>query len=82
MRYLMQGMETGERLNLLLSLTNIRSENVIDALHDHLVKGLADSTAAAINGCTQSNFKRALDAVEAVAATVEQIKQLDWKSVK
>lgn len=82
MRYLTQGGETAERLELLLSLTKITSEPVQDALADHLVRGLSDATAAGINGVTQSNLKRALDSLELVAATVERIKEIDWRHLK
>lgn len=82
MRYLTQGGQTTERLQLLLSLTRISSENTIDALSDYLVRGLADSTASALNGVSQSNFNRALAGLEKVAATVEQIKQLDRSAAK
>lgn len=85
MRYLIQGGESAARFDLLLSLTKIASEDVIDALRDHLVTGLAESTAASINGVKLSNFKRALDTINEVAGTVERIKELDWarfRSVK
>lgn len=82
MRYLTQGLESAERLELLLALTSIKSEDVKDALADHLVRGLADATAAGLNGVTQSNFKRALNTLEAVAAKVERIKEIDWRHLK
>jgi hypothetical protein len=81
-KYLIQGGESAERVELLLQLTSIRSEDIQDALADHLVRGLSDATAAGINGLTQSNFKRALDKLEEVAATVERIKEIDWRHLK
>jgi hypothetical protein len=82
MRYLTQGGQTDERLHLLLSLTKISSENVREALRDYLVRGFNDATAALINDVKPSNFNRALASLEQVAATVEQIKQLDLSALK
>lgn len=82
MRYITQGSESQERYELLISLTRISSEDIKAALKDYLVTGLADTTAAAINGVQLSNFTRALKTVNDIAATVEQIKQLDWARLK
>lgn len=82
MRYLLQGGESEARVKLLLKLTNIRSEDVIAALDDHLVKGVNDTMAAAFNGIQLSNFTRALAKLNEVAGTVEQIKDLDWAKLK
>lgn len=82
MRYITQGGESPERYELLISLTRISSEDIKAALKDYLVTGLADATAAAINGVQLSNFTRALKTVNDIAATVEQIKELDWARVK
>lgn len=78
MRYITQGSESSERYELLISLTRISSEDIKAALKDYLVTGLADTTASAINGVQLSNFTRALKTVNDIAATVEQIKELDW----
>lgn len=82
MNYLIQGGESEQRFDLLLSLTKISSKNVIDALRDHLVVGLSDITAAGINGVPRSNFSRALAALNKTAETVEQIKAHDWAKFK
>lgn len=85
MRYLTQGAESEQRLTLLLSLTSISSKPVIQALRDHLQKdwrGLSDTSAAALNGVQLPNFNRALKTLNAVATTVEQIKDLDWQHLK
>lgn len=82
MRYLTQGSQCEERLALLLRLTKISSEDVIDALSDYLVRGLAESTAASINGVKLSNFKRALDTLNETAEAVEKIKEIDWRSFR
>ncbi len=82
MRILTQGGQTAERLQLLIKLSRISSEAIMDALHDHLVRGLSDSTASAANGVPQGNFKRALDSLEEIAATVELIKEADWRHLR
>ena len=58
MQYLSQGLESTERVNLLLSLTKISSEPIISAIHDYLTKGYSESETVTINSVTQSNFNR------------------------
>jgi len=82
MRYITQGGESPERYELLISLTRISSEDIKAALKDYLVTGLADATAAAVNGVPLSNFTRALKTLNDTAATVEKIKELDWARFK
>lgn len=82
MRYLTQGGQTAERLELLFSLTRIASDDIKAALSDYLVRGLSDATASRLNGVAQSNFNRALNGLEEVAATVERIKEVDWRNIK
>lgn len=82
MRYLTQGGQTAERLELLFSLTRIASDDIKAALNDYLVRGLPDATASSLNGVAQSNFNRALNGLEEVAATVERIKEIDWRNLK
>jgi hypothetical protein len=82
MNYLLAGSEPAARVELLLSLTRINSEDVKAALRDHLVKGVSDSNAIAIHGITKSNFSRALKRLNEVAAIVEQIKDIDWEKFK
>jgi len=72
------GHESAERVELLLSLTSIRSESVRAALCDHLVKGHAVAQAAALNDAQDANVRRGLEVVEAVADKVERIKEIDW----
>lgn len=77
MKYLFKGMQSQERFELLLSLTRIQSESVISALNDYLVKGMDKKAAALINGVELPNLSAALSKLEAKAAVVEQIKELD-----
>ncbi|MBV2127966.1 adhesin biosynthesis transcription regulatory family protein [Arsukibacterium indicum] len=82
MKYLLQGGESRQRLALLFSLTKITSNNVQDALTDHLCTGLSDTVAAAMNGVQLSNFTRALKTLNEVAGIVEKIKEHDWARLK
>lgn len=91
-RYLLQGMEDPERLEILISFTRIASEDVKAALRDHLVKpdtgkagGFSEDNAAQFNGVSASNFNRALKRLNIVAGKMERVKEIDWarqKSVK
>jgi hypothetical protein len=78
MKYVTQGSQSAARLALLLQLTKIDSEDMIDALNDYLVKGLASSTAADINGVDRANLNRAANTINDMAAIVEAIKNLDY----
>jgi predicted DNA-binding protein (UPF0251 family) len=82
MKYLYAKSQSVERFNLLLSLTKISSDDVINALYDHLVNGAGESNAATMNGVSQSNFQRAFNKLNKVAEAVENIKVIDLKSDK
>ncbi|EWH09831.1 hypothetical protein DS2_10287 [Catenovulum agarivorans DS-2] len=82
MNYLVQGNESAARLELLLKLTKIESEDIKAALHDHLVRGFKASHAAHINNVQQQNFVRAYKKLNSIAQIVEQIKELDWAHFK
>jgi len=82
MKFLTKGLEPEERINLLLQLTKIGSENIKSALLDHLTKGLAENDAAMLNDVSQQNFNRALKRLNGVAGVVEEVKKLDWNKIK
>tara|TARA_R110001583_G_scaffold92644_1_gene235311 strand:+ start:25 stop:288 length:264 start_codon:yes stop_codon:yes gene_type:complete len=82
MKYLIQGREPAERLQLLLQLTNIESPDIVATLNDHFVIGHQDTVAAIRNNVKKSNLSRAIARLEQVAFTVEQIKELDWQKLK
>jgi len=66
MKFLTKGLESKNRINLLLQLTKIGSDNIKSALIDHLTKGLTENDAAMLNG---------------VVGVVEQVKELDWNKI-
>ena len=79
---LIQGVEPQGRVNLIMQLTKIGSENIRSALIDHLSKGLNENDAAMLNDVPQQNFNRALKRLNEVAAVVEKIKEFDWDKFK
>ncbi|NRA81173.1 MAG: hypothetical protein HRU18_23480 [Pseudoalteromonas sp.] len=79
MRYLLAGMESAERVNLLLSLTKINSEGKIKGIHLILVDGKSEVSASVLSGILQQNLNDAISTLEEVASKVEAIKNLDWE---
>ena len=77
MKYLFKGMVEKERLELLISLTNIKSESMINALHAHFVDGIPTVRAAARFGIDLSNFHKAMSLLNSKAWIVEEIKTID-----
>lgn len=80
MLFISRGSETRERMELLLKLTKITSENMISAIIDHYVNGLRQEHAALLNGIKQQNLNRTVKRLNELAGVVEQIKEIDWKS--
>ena len=83
MNYLLSGGYNPQKLELLLSLTSIRSEDVIGAIRDHLIKGAPIEAASQWNYADAGNTKRALKKLNEVARIVEECKNIDlYKSDK
>lgn len=72
------GCEKPEKIERLLKLTRFKSEDVVLALTEHLIKGSSPSMAAASFRVDDSNFRRALKKLEDTAQLVEEIKDIDW----
>lgn len=79
MKYLLQGGESEKRFQHILSLTQITSDPIRDALYDYYVTGHSESVAAARNGVKKGNLSRNKDIMEEKAATVEAVKDIDWE---
>ena len=79
-KYLLQGAETKERVELLLQLTSITSESAIDAILDYLVTGHTAKRASIINN--HDHLSRDLKVLNRKAGIVEKIKELDWAKFK
>lgn len=78
MRYLIQGNESKERLEILFSFYWRLEDHYKDALIDHLAIGHPETLAASMNGLSKSNFSRALARLNNIAERIERIKELDW----
>jgi hypothetical protein len=81
-QYLFKGQQTKERLDILLSLTKINSENMQEALYDHFVRGMDESAAALINEIKKPNLTKSINRLNDVASKVEKVKELDWRHLK
>ncbi|MBF4433238.1 hypothetical protein ERJ77_01760 [Vibrio anguillarum] len=79
---MLAGMESQERLELVISLTSIRSEPKKAALQRHFVDGVNFSACAALEDIPESNFQRAIDRVQAADAIIEKAKEIDWARFK
>ena len=74
--YLCQGLESYRKIDLLLKLTRISSENMQMALSDHLANNFTVAQAASINNVNHSNLALAIKKLNAVAETVELLHEL------
>ena len=81
MKFLCCGLESAPRVNLLLKLTRIGSENIKSAIIDCLVKGYEETEAALLNDVKQQNFNRAMKRLNEIAAIVEDIKEIDYAHI-
>lgn len=75
---LSQGFHQREEIEILLSLTKIDSENIINAIYDHLVNNFSITHAALINGATRPNVSANLITLNEVARKVERINELRY----
>lgn len=82
MRYLYQKSQCRERFDILISLTNIRSDPLHDALRMFLVDGMSESTAMLVTDITKSNFSRGLATLNSVAQRIERVKEIDARGRK
>lgn len=78
--YLMQGMESKEMIDCLLSVTKIDSERKIGALHYHFVDGANISNAAAAHNLPQPNLTDAIETLNKVAEACEKYHELKMHS--
>ena len=78
MKTLLRGKESKERLTLIISLTNIRSEEIIAMMYKIFVDGWSDEDAANMFNVPQPSINRAVKRLNEVSETIEEIKELDW----
>lgn len=70
---------TNEQLDLLLTLTSIRSNDLKAALRSHFVDGLTQREAAAMFGVHEGQFSRRAKTVREVEETVIKLSKLYQK---
>ena len=80
MKYLIRGQESKKKLDLLISLTKIDSENIIGGIYDHLNRNFSISNAASINNLSQPNLSVAINKLNKVAEIIEKINDLKYIS--
>ena len=76
---LLPGHESEESLDILISLTNMRSEEMAHALRRHYVNGWSDSTACSVAGVSLSNFNRDCKKLNDVARRIDKYFELNYK---
>ena len=82
MKYLLQGSEPKEKVEILISMTGLESENMEQAIIDHLTKGMKRSEAAYINNVKESNMSRDIKLLNEYAAKHERMKEIEWPNYK
>jgi hypothetical protein len=78
MNVLLKGGQSLKRVNLLLKLTQVKSEDMKSALKSYLVDGMSESAIAALHSVDRNNFIRTLSKLNDKAEIVESIKEIDW----
>lgn len=76
MKVLIKGMESQARIDLLLQLTKVESEDKIKALYDHFCKGSTISAAAALNDVKQPKLAELIAKIERIAVVNEKLFEL------
>lgn len=71
--YLIRGMEPTRKIDILISLTSIRSEQVIKVLHAYYCRGMSEADIHAFYGVNQSNLNRDRKKIEEVAGLMEEL---------
>ena len=71
MKYLVKGMESKQKLAILISFTNITSDRKVEALNLHFVKGLGVSSAATMAGLPVSNLSVLIPKMNDIAKKCE-----------
>lgn len=77
MNYLIQGLEPAEKIEILISETNIRSSDSKLALAAHYVKGVPLEIVTTLYGVDMSNLKRSMKLVNKVAGKYTRCAELD-----
>jgi|GEM_PF-921903 len=76
MNYLLSGGYNPQKLQLLIESTGLRSEDIIAAVSDHLIRGASIDVAAAMNLVDPANLNRAIKKLNIAAERFERWNQL------
>jgi hypothetical protein len=79
MNYLLNGGYNPKKLELLLEDVSIRSEDIIAALNDYLIRGASVEVAAAMNLVDAGNLNRAIKKLNVAAERFDKWNQLCFK---
>ena len=75
-QFLHAGLHSTDEVELYLSLTRIKSDNKIAALHDYLVRGVNISKAAGMNGVDVKDLRDCREQLNKVAVVVDALVDL------
>lgn len=78
---LCQGLESKESIDLLLSLTKIKSESVKKAIKMHFVYGAQVQASADANSLEKSNLSRDIKKLNAVAVKINQYFEMNYSKM-
>ena len=78
MNVLLQGGQSIKRVELLMQLLSLRSDDMKEAIKSYLVDGLTESAVAALHSVDRNNFIRALAKLNDKALIIESVKEIDW----
>lgn len=81
MKALIQGGESKERFDLILSLTRL-DEVYHKPLERYYVDGVKGSSIVEVYELRKQHFTRAKNTLESVAQRIEKIKEMDWAKFK
>lgn len=72
MKYLVQGMESKKKIELLISATKIKRDKLVDAIFDHYCRDFDIASASVLNGIKQPNLTAACNTLNEVAEKFEK----------
>lgn len=76
--YISQGSLCYDSIELLISLTSIRSKKQIRALESHLVQGFTIRAVSEMFGVTNSNLRRDIQKLNKVAGVVNELRKYEY----
>jgi hypothetical protein len=76
MKYLFAGQMKEDEFNHLISMSNLRSEGIINSIRSYLVLGFDEALAILGNEVSQGNFSRDLKKVEALFKSIQKYNEI------